>query len=69
MGDMAELDHQGVGNRLLVAGEEPMRSANSNAPVEHRERLADCSTSTFVALNERNRHSAQDDHRACTGSG
>jgi len=34
-----ERNHQGVGNRLLVTAEQPMRSANSNAPVERRERL------------------------------
>jgi hypothetical protein len=42
-GDVAhyhgERNHQGVDNRLLVPVEEPMRSANSNAPVERRERL------------------------------
>jgi transposase InsO family protein len=34
-----ERNHQGVGNRLLIPAEQPMRSANSNAPVERRERL------------------------------
>jgi putative transposase len=34
-----ERNHQGVGNRLLMPAEQPMRSANSNAPVERRERL------------------------------
>jgi hypothetical protein len=33
-----ERNHQGVGNRLLTP-EQSMRSANSNAPVERRERL------------------------------
>jgi transposase InsO family protein len=34
-----ERNHQGVGNRLLMQAEQPMRAANSNAPVERRERL------------------------------
>jgi hypothetical protein len=34
-----ERNHQGIGNRLLVAAEQPMRSANSDAPIERRERL------------------------------
>jgi len=34
-----ERNHQGVGNRLLTTAEQPRRSANSNAPVERRERL------------------------------
>ncbi|HEY0992529.1 MAG TPA: integrase core domain-containing protein, partial [Kofleriaceae bacterium] len=34
-----ERNHQGVGNRLLITADQPMRSANSNAPVERRERL------------------------------
>jgi hypothetical protein len=33
-----ERNHQGVGNRLLTP-EQSTRSANSNAPVERRERL------------------------------
>jgi putative transposase len=35
----SERNHQGLGNRLLVPGERSMRPANSNAPVERRERL------------------------------
>jgi hypothetical protein len=34
-----ERNHQGLGNRLVIPAEQPMRSANSNAPVERRERL------------------------------
>jgi hypothetical protein len=34
-----ERNHQGVGNRLLMQAEQPMRAANSNGPVERRERL------------------------------
>ncbi len=34
-----ERNHQGVGHRLLITPDQPMRSANSNAPVERRERL------------------------------
>jgi len=34
-----ERNHQGVGNRLLMPAEHPTQPANSNAPVERRERL------------------------------
>jgi putative transposase len=34
-----ERNHQGVGNRLLMPAEQAARPANSNAPVERRERL------------------------------
>jgi hypothetical protein len=34
-----ERNHQGVGNRLLTPAEPAVRPANSNAPVERRERL------------------------------
>jgi len=34
-----ERNHQGIGNRLLMPAEQPMRAANSNAPFERRERL------------------------------
>ena len=34
-----ERNHQGVGNRLLTPAERAVRPANSNAPIERRERL------------------------------
>jgi putative transposase len=34
-----ERNHQGVGNRLLTPAEQAVRPANSNAPIERRERL------------------------------
>ena len=34
-----ERNHQGVDNRLLTAAEQAVGPANSNAPVERRERL------------------------------
>jgi putative transposase len=34
-----ERNHQGVGNRLLTPAERAARPANSNAPIERRERL------------------------------
>jgi transposase InsO family protein len=34
-----ERNHQGVGNRLLTPAEQVVRPANTNAPVERRERL------------------------------
>ncbi len=34
-----ERNHQGVGNRLLIPAEQPVRPGNNNASVERRERL------------------------------
>ena len=34
-----ERNHQRVGNRLLTPAEQAVRPANTNAPVERRERL------------------------------
>lgn len=47
-----ERNHQGMGNRLLTPADAVVRPANGDAPVDHCERLGDCSPSTAGAPHE-----------------